>query len=124
MDEITNSLKKAGFKGDFDASPATLDLYSHDASMFELRPKLVVRPKDAADVEKVVKLVAEKKKTQLGLSLTARSAGTDMSGGAINDSIIVDFLKYFKKIEKVSPTAAQVQPGVFYRDFEPETLKH
>ena len=58
------------------------------------------------------------------LSLTARSAGTDMSGGAINDSIIVNFLEHFNKIEKVSPTAAQAQPGVFYRDFEPETLKH
>ncbi|MGH7194359.1 MAG: FAD-binding oxidoreductase, partial [Candidatus Saccharimonadales bacterium] len=56
--------------------------------------------------------------------LTARSAGTDMSGGAINDSIIVNFLEHFTKIEKVTAGAAQVQPGVFYRDFEPETLKH
>jgi FAD/FMN-containing dehydrogenase len=47
-----------------------------------------------------------------------------MSGGAINDSIIVDFLEHFKAIEKVTATSAQAQPGVFYRDFEPETLKH
>lgn len=47
-----------------------------------------------------------------------------MSGGAINDSIIVDFQKHFRKIEKVTATSAQIQPGVFYRDFEPETLKH
>src|SRR5665213_1678270 len=112
MDEISSSLKKVGFKGDFDTSPAALDLFSHDASMFELRPKLIVRPKDAADVQLVVKLVAEQKKSQPALSLTARSAGTDMSGGAINDSIIVDFLKYFTRIEKVSSTAAHVQPGV------------
>ncbi|HVX57305.1 MAG TPA: FAD-binding oxidoreductase, partial [Candidatus Saccharimonadales bacterium] len=49
---------------------------------------------------------------------------TDMSGGAINDSIIVNFLEHFTKIEHVSHTGAQAQPGVFYRDFEPETLKH
>src|ERR1700729_3016787 len=110
MDEIVDGLKRAGFKGELAADPATLDLYSHDASMFELRPKLVVAPKDAKDVERLVKLVAANKKSQPGLSLTARSAGTDMSGGAINDSIIVDFLKYFKQIEKVSSTAAQVQP--------------
>ena len=124
MDEFATGLQKAGFRGDLDTSLASLDLYSHDASMFELRPKLIVTPKDAKDVERVVKLVAGLKKSHPNLSLTARSAGTDMSGGAINDSIIVDFLKYFKEIEKVSSTAAQVQPGVFYRDFEPQTLKH
>jgi FAD/FMN-containing dehydrogenase len=124
MDEITNDLKQDGFQGECDDSPATLDLYSHDASMFELRPQLVTQPKDAKDVERLVRLVAARKKTHPHLSLTARSAGTDMSGGAINDSIIVDFLKYFKRIEKVTSTSAHAQPGVFYRDFEPETLKH
>jgi len=124
MDEITSGLKQAGFKGETDNSPATLDLYSHDASMFELRPKLIVKPEDAKDVEKLVKLVAAKKKTEPRLSLTARSAGTDMSGGAINDSIIVDFREHFRKIEKVTGTSAQAQPGVLYRDFEPQTLKH
>ncbi len=124
MDEIKNGLAQAGFSGEVKDDPAILDLYSHDASMFEIRPKLVVAPKDAGDVEKLVKLVAAKKKTRPHLSLTARSAGTCMSGGAINDSIIVDFRKHFTKIERVYAGAAQAQPGVLYRDFEPETLKH
>ncbi len=63
MDEISNALKSAGFSGEIDDKPATLDLYSHDASMFELRPKLVVKPKDAKDVERLVDLVAAKKKS-------------------------------------------------------------
>jgi FAD/FMN-containing dehydrogenase len=124
MDEIQKALAKSGFKGELLADPATLDLYSHDASMFELRPKLVVAPQTAKDVERLVKVVATSKKSMPDLSLTARSAGTDMSGGAINDSIIVDFRKHFTAIEKVTSTAAQAQPGVLYRDFEPETLKH
>jgi FAD/FMN-containing dehydrogenase len=124
MEEIKDGLKKAGFKGELDDRPASLDFYSHDASMFELRPRLIVMPGDGKDVERLVKLVAGQKSTHPGLSLTARSAGTCMSGGAINDSIIVDFSKHFTKIEKVTATSAQAQPGVFYRDFEPETLKH
>lgn len=124
MDEIKKGLAQAGFSGEIDDSTATLDLYSHDASMFELRPKLVVSPKSAKDVEKLVALVADEKKSDPRLSLTARSAGTDMSGGAINDSIIVNFLKHFTEIEKITSASAQAQPGVFYRDFEPETLKH
>lgn len=92
--------------------------------MFELRPQLVVMPTDTKDVEKLVTLVAKHKKHLPGLSVTARSAGTCMSGGAINDSIIVDFTKHFNKVEAVSKSAAQVQPGVYYRDFEPKTLEH
>jgi len=124
MDEFKQKLQKAGFKGDVDDSAAAKDFYSHDASMFELRPQLIVKPKDAADVQKLVKLVGDNKAAQPELSVTARSAGTDMSGGAINESIIVDFNKYFTKIEDVTLTSAHAQPGVFYRDFEPVTLKH
>jgi FAD/FMN-containing dehydrogenase len=124
MDEITSSLKESGFAGETDDSPATLDLYSHDASMFELRPTLVVKPTNAKDVELLVSLVVDKKKTRPKLSLTARSAGTCMSGGAINDSIIVDFREHFTRIDKITATTAHAQPGVLYKDFEVETLKH
>jgi len=124
MDEITQTLKNNGFTGDFDDKPETLETFSHDASMFEIKPQLVVAPKDAADVARIVKAVAEQKAQHPELSVTARSAGTDMSGGAINDSIIVDFNKYFRTISEITATTAHAQPGVFYRDFEVETLKY
>jgi len=124
MEEIKTELKKLGFKGEVDDSAEAKEKYSHDASMFELVPQLVVMPRDSKDVQTLVKLVAARKKAMPHLSVTARSAGTDMAGGAINDSIIVDFNKHFTRIEKVSSTEAQTQPGVFYRDFEKETLKH
>jgi FAD/FMN-containing dehydrogenase len=123
MDEIIETLKQKGFKGDIQTDADTLEFYSHDASMFEIKPQLVVAPKDSKDVETIVKTVADAKADNHELSVTARSAGTDMSGGAINDSVIVDFNKYFKAIEEVTETTAHAQPGVFYRDFEKETLK-
>lgn len=124
MDQIAKSLKQAGFEGDLDNSPAALDAFSHDASMFELRPQLIAAPRDTKDLERLVAAVALLKKNHPHLSLTARSAGTDMSGAAINDSIIIDFRKYFTSIGKITSSTANVQPGVLYRDFEPETLKH
>ncbi len=124
MDEFKQALAASGFKGDVDDSLAARDFYSHDASMFEIRPELVVAPKNSDDLQTVVRLVAKYKKTLPHLSITARSAGTDMAGGAINDSIIVDFKKYFTKVEHITPSTAQTQPGVFYRDFEVQTLKH
>lgn len=124
MEETIQKLKQAGFNGELDNSATAIDFYSHDASMFELRPKLIAIPKNAQDVEILVKYVATNKDQQPDLSLTARSAGTDMSGGAINESIIVDFGKHFTKIQSVTARTAHAQPGVLYRDFEPETFKH
>lgn len=121
--KLAEELRKI-LAGEVNTSPETLEFYSHDASMFELRPEVVAFPKDKADVEKLVKFVSIHKKNNPRLSLTARSAGTDMSGGAINDSIIVDFNKYFTSIKKITSTSAHAEPGVFYRDFDKATLKH
>ena len=124
MKEIIQTLKKQGFKGEIDDSKASRDFYSHDASMFEIQPQLIVFPKDSHDVQTLINTVAHAKKGNPTLSVTARSAGTDMAGGAINDSIIVDFTKHLKKIGRVDAHQAHTQPGVYYRDFEKETLKH
>lgn len=124
MDEFKTALVNAGFSGDIDDSEVTREAFSHDASLFEIQPKLVVAPQDTKDVQLLVALAAQYKKKLPDLSLTARSAGTDMSGGAINDSVIVDFNKYFRKITKVSKSGGHVQPGVFFRDFDAETAKH
>ncbi|MBC7942873.1 FAD-binding oxidoreductase [Candidatus Saccharibacteria bacterium] len=118
MDEIKTQLKKRQFSGDIDDSAVTLEKYSHDASMFEIKPQLVIAPKTVSDVQIAVKLVAESKKQSPKLSLTARSGGTDMSGAAINDSIIVDFNRYLTKVMSVDGDTATTQPGAFYRDFD------
>lgn len=124
MDGFKQKLHDAGFKGDFDDSATAKDFYSHDASLFEIRPELIVFPKDAVDVSILVKVTSAEKKHIKNLSLTGRSAGTDMAGGAINDSVIVDFTRYINEIKNVTHERATAQPGVFYRDFEEATFKH
>lgn len=123
MDAFYRSLKQKGFEGDIDDSQTTREFYSHDASLFELVPQVVVFPKKTADLQRLVAAVNECRGEIPGLSLTVRSAGTCMSGGAINDSVVLDMNKYFNRIESVSHTAAQTEPGVFYRDFEKSTLE-
>jgi FAD/FMN-containing dehydrogenase len=123
MEAFLKELKEK-FKGEIETDITTRELYSHDASMFEIVPKAVVAPKDSKDIQYLVKLVAKHKKSVPQLSVTARSAGTDMAGGAINDSVIIDFTKHLNEIFDVTPEQGHAQPGVFYRDFEKETLKH
>ncbi len=123
MKNLKTALTKFGFLGELDDSPEALEVASHDASMYELRPQLVARPLDSLDVQRLVRFVTKYKKANPELSLTGRSAGTDMAGGAINESIIVDFAAHFTHMNPVTGATATTQPGVFYRDFEKETLK-
>jgi FAD/FMN-containing dehydrogenase len=122
MSTLHEDLKEL-VRGEVDSSDETKAKYSHDASMFELVPEVVVAPRDSEDVQKIVKYVSSKK-ADTDISLTVRSGGTCMSGGSISESIILDFSKYFTNIEEVTPTMGHAQPGVFYRDFEKATLEH
>ena len=111
-------------QGDVDASDETREFYSHDASLFELKPQVVAFPKSGDDIKALVAFVTEHKKEVPNLSLTARSRGTDMSGAAINDSIIVDTSRHMTAVTNVSAESATTQPGAMYKDFEVETLKY
>ncbi len=120
-EDVKKDLSKI-FKGEISDDVATLSAYSKDASLFAVAPKLVVFPKDSEDVKVLVKYVGDKKTVMPELSITARSAGTDMSGGPLNDSIIVDVSRHMAGIIKFEEDEVIVLPGTMYRDFEKETL--
>lgn len=114
---------KRAVKGEVSLDEATLGYFSKDASLFEVRPEVVVAPRDAEDIKNLVKVVLAEKRQNPGLSLTARSAGTDMTGGPLSDSIVLDFLKHFNWLGPISDEGViSSGPGVFYRDFEKVTL--
>lgn len=115
---IQSQLKGAVFDDE-----TTLDSYSRDASLFEIHPQLVVQPDGVEDIKKLVQFINHN--PQKGLSITARSGGTDMTGGPLNESIILDMKANFNHILDVGPDYAITEPGVYYRDFEKATLlKH
>lgn len=116
---ITEELKKI-IKGETATDEESLKKYSRDASLFEVRPQVVVYPKDAEDIKNLVKFASGRK----NVSITPRSGGTDMSGGALTESVVVDVTRHLNQIKEVGNGHAVTQPGVYYRDFEKETLKH
>ena len=124
MEDLKQKIEDTDFSGELDDSEASLEFYSHDASMFEIKPELIAAPNDARDVEALVKFVAKNKKAHPHLSLTARSAGTDMSGAAINDSIIVDFKRHLNTLIDIGPKRATVQPGLLFKDLDVQAAKH
>ncbi|MEX0877999.1 MAG: FAD-binding oxidoreductase [Candidatus Spechtbacterales bacterium] len=111
-------------KGEVKTDDATLEKFSTDASLFKIKPAVVVFPKDVADVKAAVKFAAEQKRAGKDVSVTARSAGTDMTGGPLTESVVLSFTEHMNHFEiDESTKTARTQPGVFYRDFEKATLE-
>ena len=113
---------KASIKGDVVDDAASRKTFSRDTSVFVKTPELVVYPKDADDVAAIVRTIAGARKDGINASVTARSAGTDMSGGPLTDSVVAVFTKYMNKVIEVGSGYAVTEPGTFYRDFEKATL--
>src|SRR3989338_5589789 len=86
--DISNKLAYI-VKGDVKADEETLKTYSRDYSIFRVRPQVVIFPKDEEDIRAVINFVNEHPEEKL--TITCRSAGTDMSGGPLKESIIWDF---------------------------------
>lgn len=107
---------KSIIEGDISNDEETLEIYSEDKSIFKIKPRVVVFPKNKDDIKKLVNFARKYK-----ISLTPRSAGTDMSGGAITDEILVVFTKYLNHFEiNKEEKKAIVEPGLYFRDLERE----
>jgi len=115
-------IQKLGLKGEVLLDEATIKEYSRDASIFEIKPEVVIAPADVLDIQKIVAFVNTAKKTDPSISITPRAGGSCMSGGALNTSIILDFKKHFNHLIELGSDYAIAEPGMFYRDFEKETL--
>ncbi|RYX79213.1 FAD-binding oxidoreductase [bacterium] len=111
------------FKGELDTTDESREFYSHDASLFELKPQIIGFPQDADDIKAAVRFVNQHKAEHPELSITPRSRGTDMSGAAIGESILLDISKHMNKLFEATPQTAHVQPGMLYREFDIETLR-
>ncbi len=114
---------KTKFKGEIVNDLETLKTYSRDTSLFEVQPQVVVFPQDVGDVKTLVQFASERKKAGESISLTARAAGTDMSGGPLTESIVMDVMRHLNHLKEVGEGYAIAEPGVYYRDFEKATLE-
>lgn len=86
-----------------------LQLYANDASIFEIRPLGVVRPRGVSDVVACVKYASEN-----GIPLHARGAGTGLAGESLGPGLVIDFSHGMRRILEIDESTARIQPGVVH----------
>src|SRR5215467_12734652 len=84
----------------------TRQLYSTDASIYQIRPVGAAFPKTAEQVSLVIRAAAD-----AGFSVTPRGAGTSLVGNAIGEGIIVEFSRYNRQITDLSLEKRSVRVG-------------
>lgn len=104
---------KDSINGEVYDDDLSLGIYSTDASIYKIIPKLVVVPKDEDDVLNTIKYANEHK-----ISLLPRGAGTSLAGQTVGESIVMDFSKYMTKIIEFNEKEkwVRVQPGLVHSE--------
>jgi FAD/FMN-containing dehydrogenase len=130
-DELKNALKSV-MRGEVSDDAEILKTLSRDTSLFMRMPELVVYPEDANDVSRIVKEIGRARSAGADVSLAARSAGTDMSGGPLTTGVVVSFTQHMNHMGNIhvgftkpyiGEGWAVTEPGVYYRDFEKATME-
>lgn len=114
--DIVSLLKNHNIE--FSNDDSVINGHSRDASVFEIRPSVVVFPKNIDEISILVKNAPK------NYELAVRAGGTCMSGGSLTQSVVINLTKYFKKIEiDVREHSALVEMGVLYKDLENEASR-
>lgn len=94
-------------RGDVHCDRLMSQLYASDASIYQVKPLGVVRPRTAADVVATAQYAAEH-----DLSLHPRGTGSGVAGESLGSGLILDFSRYMRRIN-LSPdtTRVTVQSG-------------
>ena len=108
LDEMTSAqekkIRQTGCDVRFDN--LTRQLYSTDASIYQIHPVGAAFPKTAEQASLVIHTTAD-----AGLSITPRGAGTSLVGNAIGDGLIVDFSRHNRQITDLDLEKRSVRVG-------------
>lgn len=102
--------------GEVTSSAAVRKHFSHDASVLQLTPSVVVYPRNESDVRKTCRFAWQLAERGRILPITARGAGTDLGGAAIGSGLMLVFTAHMNRIlvlDNKSGTVA-VEPGINY----------
>ncbi|HVX24121.1 MAG TPA: FAD-binding oxidoreductase [Candidatus Saccharimonadales bacterium] len=90
--------------------------FATDASIFAVPPALVVYPRNENDVRKTARFTWQLAERGRVIAMTARGAGTDQTGAAIGDGIVIVFPAHMNRILELDTKnhTVSVEPGIMF----------
>jgi len=112
--------------GEVSTNGALLKAMSHDASVFEVMPEMVVYPRVTNDIRKIARFTWQLAEKGHVLPLTARGAGTDETGGAIGKGVIINTTAHMNQLLEldVKQKLVRVQPGANAQNLHDALMIH
>jgi FAD/FMN-containing dehydrogenase/Fe-S oxidoreductase len=97
----------------------SLTAYAVDASIYRMVPQAVALPEHEDDIRDLIRYAAGR-----GIPLTARAAGTNLTGSAIGSGIILDVSRMNRLLEvNRDDQWARVQPGIVLAELNKQLAK-
>ena len=108
MNDLERELRRV-VRGSVRFDPASLLLYSTDASMYQVEPLGVVTPRDPDDVIAAFDVARRQQ-----VALLPRGGGTSLTGQTVNRALVLDFSQHMNGVVEVNAEElwARVQPGL------------
>jgi FAD/FMN-containing dehydrogenase len=102
------------------------EYFSTDASIFKILPNVIIYPMHATDVRKIVKFSYQLALKGKILPITARGMGTDQSGAAIGEGLLLVFPAHLNKLLELNTKSGEVtvEPGLNYGKLQQVLLTH
>ena len=112
--------------GEVTASAEVRRHFAHDASILSLAPAIVAYPRNEHDVRKTARFAWQLAQRGKPIPITARGGGSDTSGAAIGNGILLVFTAHMNKILALDPAKSfvVVEPGATYDKIEQTLYTH
>lgn len=94
-------------EGEVHCDDLFVQMYASDASIYEIRPLGVVRPRGVADVVACVEYAAEN-----SIPIHARGAGTGVAGESLGPGLMIDFSSHMRRVLEIKDDTVRFQPGL------------
>ncbi len=123
MSKVAHYLQEH-LSGEVSTAPDVRRFFATDASIFDITPALVVYPRGENDVRKTARFTWQLAKRGRVIPITARGLGTDQSGAALGEGIIIAFPAHMDRILEIDGKSGDVavEPGVTFGKLQ-QTLK-
>ena len=112
--------------GEVMTAPDARRYFATDASVLSMTPAVIIYPRNENDVRKTARFTWQLAERGRVIPMTARGAGTDLSGAALGSGVIIAFPAHMHRLVEFDSKTGMVtvEPGINYGKLQQALLTH